>query len=69
MPSWHFKARKQKKIEVMARHELFQRRYCWEDKIISGWFDDVLRGDRAIVGSHSTGKIIVKRTQEVGKNL
>ena len=43
---------------------LFQRRYCWNEKTVSQWFDDVVRGQRDIHGTHNTGNVIVKRDSE-----
>ena len=42
---------------------LFQRRYCWDEKTLSKWFEDVVRGKRDIHGTHNTGNVILKKTR------
>ena len=37
--------------------------------MVSQWFDDVVRGARDIHGSHSTGKLIVKRASDNSEDL
>jgi len=42
---------------------LFQRRYCWFDKTVWQWFEDVVRGKRDHLGIHNSGNLIVKKSQ------
>jgi len=41
---------------------LYQRRYCWADRTIWHWFEDVVRGKRDHLGIHNTGNVILKRS-------
>lgn len=43
---------------------LFQRRYCWEDSRVFGWWNDVVRGKRDHLGIHNSGNVVVKRSEE-----
>merc|ERR1711892_1642464 len=41
---------------------LVQRRYCWPDKTVWHWFEDVVRGKRDHLGIHNSGNLIVKKS-------
>merc|ERR1712142_1327595 len=41
---------------------LFQRRYCWIDKTVWQWFEDVVRGKRDHLSIHNSGNLIVKKS-------
>ena len=47
---------------------LFQRRYCWNRKLISGWFCDTVGGKRDHLGVHNSGNVVVKRSEAEGGN-
>ena len=40
---------------------LFQRRYCWTESQLIGWWNDMLNAKRNVPGGHSVGKIIFVR--------
>ncbi len=37
---------------------LFQRRYCWDSKRVSGWIADAVNGKRDHLGIHNSGNIV-----------
>ena len=41
---------------------LVQRRYCWTDKTLWHWFEDVVRGKRDHLGIHNSGNVAVKKS-------
>jgi len=41
---------------------LVQRRYCWTDKTLWHWFEDVVRGKRDHLGIHNSGNVVVKKS-------
>jgi len=38
---------------------IIQRRYCWDDSLVSRWYEDTRRGNRDHLGIHNTGNFVV----------